>query len=150
VAPPVEAKAEPDIRDEILEAVEDTRPSMGFMRRHVEPVVEGGLRPLRPLEPMSESDYADMVGDALDPSRIMPPLMPTFDLLQEPRAGLEAEPRLRGFTGAPRQPLQFMCPYGLEGRCCGCRYLPCNDLTLAVMGHVARDYSPGGRCSADD
>ena len=139
--------AEPEVREEILEAVEDARPSMGFLRRPVEPAI-GGVRPLEPLEPLSDSDYVDRIGDALAPSSIVPPLLPEAGLLQEPVAGLEA-PRLRGFTSPPRAALQFTCPYGFGGQCCGCRYMPCNELTLAVLGHVSRDYGPGGRCSAD-
>ena len=148
-APPQEV-AEPEVREEILEAIENARPSMGFMRRPVEPVPVGGLRPLEPLMPMSDIDYADMLGDALSPSKIMPPLMPEAGLMQEPRAGLEAQSRFRGFTGPPRAALQFLCPYGFGGQCCGCRYMPCNELTLAVLGRVSKDYGPGGRCSADD
>ena len=142
-------EAVPEVREEILEAVEDARPSMGFLRRPVEPAI-GGVRPLEPLEPLSDSDYVDRIGDALSPSSIVPPMLPEagHQLLQEPVAGLES-PRLRGFTSTSKQPLQFTCPYGFGGQCCGCRYMPCNELTLAVLGHVSRDYGPGGRCSAD-
>ena len=143
-----EEAAEPDVRDEILEAVDEGSPSRGFFRQPTEPVIEGGLKPLMPLTPMSDADYADRVGAAMEPSNIMPPLMPEAGPLQEPLAGLEAQPRLRGFTSLA-QPLQFTCPYGLGGQCCGCRYMPCNELTLAVLGHVSKDYEPGGRCSAD-
>ena len=135
-------EAKPDVKEELLEAV-DAKPPTRFPWR---PEPHEGLKPLEPLEPMD--DYADRIGDAMSPGRIMPPLMPTAELVHEPLAGTEA-PRLRGFT-QQRQPLQFQCPYGLGGQCCGCRYMPCNELTLAVLGHVSRDYGPGGRCSADD
>jgi len=143
-----EEAVEPSVQEEILEAVEDARPPMGFLRYPVEPVIEG-IRPLEPLEPMSDSEYVDRVGAALAPSSIVPPMLPEAGMLQEPVAEL-VSPRLRGFTGPPRAALQFTCPYGFGGQCCGCRYLPCNELTLAVLGHVSRDYGPGGRCSADD
>lgn len=144
----MEADTKPklDVKGEVLEAAEG-KPSMGFMRRPVESLPEG-LKPLEPLEPLEslDADYVDRIGDALSPDRIMPPLMPQAGLVREPVA--EA-PRLRGFSHASRQPLQFSCPYGLGGQCCGCRYMPCNELTLAVLGHVSRDYGSGGRCSAD-
>jgi len=138
--PPAEQAAE--VRDEILEAVDEGASPRGFYRQPAEPVIEGGLKPLMPLMPLSDADYVDRVGAAMEPSNIMPPLMPDLEI------GGEVSPRLRGFTSAPRAGLQFTCPYGLGGQCCGCRYMPCNELTLAVLGHVSKDYSPGGRCSA--
>jgi len=137
--PPVEQ--ETDVRDELLEAVDEASPPRGFFRQPTEPLIDSALKPLEPLTPMSDRDYADMVGAAMEPSNIMSPMMPDL----EPRG--EVSPRLRGFTSVA-QPLQFTCPYGLGGQCCGCRYMPCNELTLAVLGHVSKDYSPGGRCSA--
>lgn len=138
---PVSETPEPDVREDILEAVDRSDQPNGFIRSPREPVINGGLEPLEPLEPYSGDDYADMIGAALDPSNLMPSLMPV---------GVKpvVAPRKRGFTSQV-SPLQFTCPYGLDGRCCGCRYLPCNELTVAVLGHVSRDYGPGGRCSAD-
>jgi len=132
----------PEPGEPLIEAEPSDQPT-GWLRGAQEPVFEGGLEPLEPLEPFSD-DYAERVGDALAPSNIMPPLMPDAPELEAPAAH-----RLRGFTGASRAPLQFKCPYGLTGACCSCRYLPCNELTLAVLGHVSRDYEAGGRCSAD-
>ena len=130
----------PDVREELLEAV-NVKPVLPI-RRPIESQIEG-IQPLEPLEPMTSDDYADLVGDAMDPSKIMPPLMPIGETTQEPVQ------RLHRFThSSKRSALQFSCPYGFEGQCCGCRYLPCNELTLAILEHVSRDYMTGGRCSA--
>ena len=139
-AAPVDTQ-QPDVESEAPEYVDANLPPLFPIRQ--EPVFESDLKPLEPLEPLTDAD-ADRIAAAMQPGSIMAPMMPTLGALAEPAA-----PRLRGFSSS-REPLQFTCPYGFSGQCCGCRYLPCNELTLAVLGHVAGDYGPGGRCSADD
>lgn len=133
---PEQVEPEPDIREEILEATAHTRTPFSI-RRVAEPIIEG-IKPLEPLKPIS--DYADQIVDALNPSHIMPPLMPEHT--QSPSV------RLYGYVKKPVS-MVFKCPYGFDGLCCGCRYMPCNELTVAVLAHVTRDFESGGRCSAD-
>ena len=126
-------ETESDIREEILEAVEHTRTPFSI-KRPAEPIILG-IKPLEPMKPIS--DYSDEIAEALNPSHIMPPLMPE----------LTTSVRLYGFSKKPVS-MVFTCPYGFDGLCCGCRYMPCNELTVAVLAHVTRDFEAGGRCSA--
>lgn len=122
-------EAAPEVRAE-------PRAPPGLLLRRGEPPQTGLLRPLQPMEPLRDEELVERMAEALAPSRIVPPLLP------------EASPppplSMRG-----REPLGFRCPYGLGGQCCGCRYAPCRELVLAVLGYVSRDYSPGGRCAVD-